>query len=227
MQYLSDGRKILIQHPCSVPIPYTKRDSTKSTEAGSQGGGFSYDETATQMLHLFETSGNNETELENYFITRNYIQNAADQSTSEQQLIQNYMLQAQLQQSQLFFSQPSTAAVVQANPGVAQTIIQPQTIVSQPQLPPAPQAPVPRKPRTYNRAPRNTTYIEEEPEPPKREVMCYSVQAGDRQKTTQKVSDPPSDDIEDMLDTFFIVNDKNSQTPNGGGGGGGGVILGN
>lgn len=80
--------------------------------------------------------------------------------------------------------------------------------------------PVARKPRTYNRAPRNT-YIDEEPEPPKKEVMCYSVQAGERQKAAQKSATElasASDDIEDMLDTFFIVNDKTSN---------GGVIMGN
>lgn len=252
MQYLPDGRKILIQHPCSVPVPYTANKQTQKmidvhhASSGTLGtGGFSYDETATQMLHLFEAGGGNESDLHDYFLARNYIQQsaAADQSVTsneqQQQLLQNYMLQAQLQQSQLFFSQPTTA-VVQAPSAAAAaaSIVQTQvgggggglatTTSTQPtQIHQHQQV---RKPRSYNRAPRNT-YIEEEPEQPKREVMCYSVQGGERQKTAQKSSDAPSDDIEDMLDTFFIVNDKNpQQTTNGtssGSGGGGGMILGN
>lgn len=139
MQMLPDGRKILLQHPCSVPVPFTsvvvKRSS--AAEKLADASGFSYDETATHMLQLFETTGGNESDLHDYFLARNYIQSADQTSaavvaaSNEQQLLQNYMLQAQLQQSQLFFSQqPSTAAsVVQQNPiASAQTA----TLISQP-----------------------------------------------------------------------------------------------
>jgi len=239
MQYLPDGRKILLQHPGSVPVPFTTATKTKLAEVttvggggGGGGGGLQYDETATHMLQLFETGGN-ESDLHDYFLARNYIQTdqaaaaaVAASNEQQQQLLQNYMLQAQLQQSQLFFSQPgTTAAVVQPNAAVAaQAIVQPPTsVVTQPAPLQVPQVPVARKPRTYNRAPRNT-YIEEEPEPPKKEVMCYSVQAGERQKAAQKSSaEPASDDIEDMLDTFFIVNDKQQTSSSSNGG----ILLGN
>lgn len=193
------------------------------TEATSRQ--YLYDEQATQMLHLFDASAaNTEGELHDYTTlaaARGYVQ-PDQQVIANEQLLQNYMLQ-----SQLFFSQPvatttpiQQAAAAVAASNVAQNVVaaaQPSSMMQTT----TPTQPTPQRRRTYNRTPRNHHVYEEEPEPPKKEVMCFSVE-GNAQKAKQ-AKPTELDDIEEMLDTYFIVNDKNGTTQNTNNG----IILGN
>lgn len=203
MQYLQDGRKILLNHPSSNPIPWqTTPDTTNA---------FPYDEQATQMLQIFE-SNNTEQDLYDYIFARNYVQTEAQAPTNEQLMIlnQNYMLQAaQLQQQSQFLAASAG--------GGHQTSHQLQQIRANTQDRPKQQ----RRPRTQK---PKTQYVQEEPEPPKKDVLCFSVKSNELIKDGSKASsiaastssqhhpsDPGSLDIEEQIETYYIMNEKNGK----------------
>lgn len=206
MQYLQDGRKILINHPNSNPIPWQPPETNAS--------GLPYDEQATQMLQIFE-SNNTEQDLYEYFFARNYVQQTAEAQapTNEHLMIlnQNYMLQAaQLQQqSQLLASGHNTSHQLQQ-------IRQQQTnnVTDRPKQQ--------RRPRTQK---PKTQFVPEEPETPKKDVLCFSVKSNEIIKnggkpiasastSSQHVTpncDPGSLDIEEQIETYYIMNEKNGK----------------
>lgn len=202
------GRKILIQHAYSNPIPF-KKVETETTPSARQ---YLYDEQATHMLQLFDTSATTEGELHDYTTlaaARGYVQPEQQAAIANEQLLQNYMLQ-----SQLFFTQPvatqNQMQQVAVAAAAAANVVPSGVVAAQPSsVMQTPTQPTQRR-RTYNRAPRNHHVYEEEPEPPKKEVMCFSVE-GNAQKAKQ-AKPTELDDIEEMLDTYFIVNDKNGTT---------------
>uniref|UniRef100_A0A336LQZ3 CSON000921 protein n=1 Tax=Culicoides sonorensis TaxID=179676 RepID=A0A336LQZ3_CULSO len=191
MQYLQDGRKILLNHPNSNPIPWQPESNIT---------GFPYDEQATQMLQIFE-SNNTEQDLYDYIFARNYaVQSETQAPTNEQLMIlnQNYMLQAaQLQQQSQFITNNQTSHQL-------------QQIRTNPTDRPKQQ----RRPRTLK--PR-THFVSEEPEPPKKDVLCFSVKSnellkdGVKTKTNNVNADPGSLDIEEQIETYYIMNDKNGK----------------
>lgn len=196
-----------MQHAYSNPIPFKKMDQDARQ--------YLYDEQATHMLQLFDTSATTEGELHDYTTlaaARGYVQ-PEQQAITNEQLLQNYMLQ-----SQLFFTQPVATPTPIQQSAAPPVVPQPSSIV-QPQVQQTPQ-----RRRTYNRTPRNHHVYEEEPEPPKKEVMCFSVQGNEQKAKQAKPTEP--DDIEEMLDTYFIVNDKNGTAPSSGAANNG-MILGN
>ncbi|XP_063703136.1 uncharacterized protein LOC134832865 [Culicoides brevitarsis] len=238
MQYLQDGRKILINHPNSNPLPW------QPTETPS---GFPYDEQATQMLQIFE-SNNTEQDLYDYIFARNYVHqtteaaaSAAAAPTNEHLMIlnQNYMLQAaQLQQqSQLLASSGHTAAthhhhqLQQIRQQQQQQLQQPQHTTTMTTAALTSAAMTPDRPKQQRR-PRTqkpkTAYLHDEPEPPKKDVLCFSVKSneliknGDKTVTplavaaassasTSQNADPGSLDIEEQIETYYIMNEKNGK----------------
>lgn len=195
MQYLQDGRKILLNHPSSNPVPW---------QPETNASGFPYDEQATQMLQIFE-SNNTEQDLYDYIFARNYVQTEAQTPTNEQLMIlnQNYMLQAaQLQQqSQLLASGQSSHQLQQIR---TNTTDRPKQQ---------------RRPRTHK---PKTQYVPEEPEPPKKDVLCFSVKSNELIKEGNKAvaastsshptnCDPGSLDIEEQIETYYIMNEKNGK----------------
>lgn len=202
MQYLQDGRKILINHPNSNPIPW---------QPETNSSGFPYDEQATQMLQIFE-SNNTEQDLYDYIFARNYVQQTEAQTPTNEHLMilnQNYMLQAaQLQQqSQLLASGHNTTHQLQQ-------IRHQQTnnAIDRPKQQ--------RRPRTQK---PKTQFVPEEPEPPKKDVLCFSVKSNELIKNGSKAiaaastsshttnCDPGSLDIEEQIETYYIMNEKNGK----------------
>lgn len=210
MQYLQDGRKILLNHPSSNPIPWQETNSS----------GFPYDEQATQMLQIFE-SNNTEQDLYDYIFARNYVQTEAQNvPTSEQLMIlnQNYMLQAATlqQQSQLLASGPSSHQLQQIRTNTNATNTSTINTSNTPDRPKQQ-----RRPRTKPK----TQYVPEEPEPPKKDVLCFSIKSNELIKNGNKAAaaaiastsntsnncDPGSLDIEEQIETYYIMNEKNGK----------------
>lgn len=178
------------------------------------------------MLQIFEQN-NTEQDLYDYIFARNYVQPTESQAPTNEQLMilnQNYMLQAQaqLQQSQLFLTQTTAAAAATAQSQSHQLQQMRTNTTDRPKQT--------RRPRNYNRQPKSQ-YVYEEPEPPKKDVLCFSVKnnelinkdgnkapigngssssAGGSSSNTIS-TDGGTLDIEEQIETYFILNDKNDK----------------